>query len=70
MGMMPRCLEPLPTQATGTHTMNPFQKRLFWLLTLMAVLIGGNAYLVSQSADGSAFPWYRLTQNLTHLNAS
>ena len=50
--------------------MNPFQKRLFWLLTLMAVLIGGNAYLVSQSADGSAFPWYRLTQNLKHLNAS
>ena len=50
--------------------MNRFQKRLFWTLTLMALFVGSNAYLVSRSVDGSAFPWYRLTQDLTHLSAS
>lgn len=50
--------------------MNRFQKRLVLMLALSAVLIGGNAYVVTRSADASPIPWYKLTQNLNLLRAS
>lgn len=44
-------------------------KRMYWLLAFMALIIGGNAYLVTQSTDAAASPWRALTQELTHPGA-